>query len=392
MRAPVKKPKQQVFATLGGGSLVRFAFSPNFYICWTTPKTHAPVRQSTRTTDEAVATAKLAEWHLKYSEPEKQTAATAQIGPIMQRYLTEHASKIASASANGYGCTRITEHLGHLNVKDLGNKRAVKNYIALQRESGVRDGTINRDLVMLRAALNRAHDDGTLSERPPKIAGIKPEEMREQPEEAEVFSMDKLQELFRRASKHEHLFRMIFIMAVTVSRPCAAKELAPRQVDLEHGIIHLNPPGRQQTKKRRPVVRIPNIAIPYFERWMKDADEMKPFVQYDGNAVKSVKTLWRRIVRKDMGLKGRYIPYSVRHTMATLLNVAGVDVAQISMQLGHVRADVGRMTGTYIREKFAHVRPEYLKEVSEAIDTILTEALTPADRGNVVDIKKRSVA
>ena len=43
------------------------------------------------------------------------------------------------------------------------------------------------------------------------------------------------------------------------ARPEAVLELHSRQINFEDGLVHLNPPGREQVaKKYRPVVRLPD--------------------------------------------------------------------------------------------------------------------------------------
>jgi integrase len=53
----------------------------------------------------------------------------------------------------------------------------------------------------------------------------------------------------------EHLFLFCLLALSTLSRPAALLELTPEQYDQEDGIVDLNPPGREQTKKHRPMVR-----------------------------------------------------------------------------------------------------------------------------------------
>jgi integrase len=47
----------------------------------------------------------------------------------------------------------------------------------------------------------------------------------------------------------------------TAARPEAVLALHSRQIDFQNGLIHLNPPEREQvTKKYRPVVRLPDYS------------------------------------------------------------------------------------------------------------------------------------
>lgn len=49
------------------------------------------------------------------------------------------------------------------------------------------------------------------------------------------------------------------ILMGTGARPAAILEMGWEQMDYEHGLIQLNPAGRVQTKKVRPIVKMPNV-------------------------------------------------------------------------------------------------------------------------------------
>ena len=49
----------------------------------------------------------------------------------------------------------------------------------------------------------------------------------------------------------------------TLARPDAVLDLSPAQVDFKRRLIKLNPDGRKQTKKYRPVVPISETLLPH---------------------------------------------------------------------------------------------------------------------------------
>jgi len=57
---------------------------------------------------------------------------------------------------------------------------------------------------------------------------------------------------------------MAFMLA-TAGRTGAVVDLTYSQIDLTNNLIHLNPTGRQQNKKYRPTVRLPEQLIEYVE-------------------------------------------------------------------------------------------------------------------------------
>lgn len=57
----------------------------------------------------------------------------------------------------------------------------------------------------------------------------------------------------------------------TLARPEAILELKKFQGDLQHRLIMLNPPGREQTKNRRPTVPITEVLFPWVEQAKTDS-------------------------------------------------------------------------------------------------------------------------
>ena len=67
------------------------------------------------------------------------------------------------------------------------------------------------------------------------------------------------------------------------------------QVEWTLGVVHLNPEGREQNKKHRPVVKLPKtLANDVFRGWL---------VTHRGRHVKSIKTAWRAAAKRA-GLDG----------------------------------------------------------------------------------------
>ena len=97
---------------------------------------------------------------------------------------------------------------------------------------------------------------------------------------------------------------------IALARPEAILDLRTDQIDLEHWLIDLNPHGRKQTKKRRPVVSISRSLLPWPET-VSDG----PVVNYYGRPIRSIKTVFRA-ARRRAGLGVDVTPCALRHTMA----------------------------------------------------------------------------
>jgi integrase len=81
---------------------------------------------------------------------------------------------------------------------------------------------------------------------------------------------------------------MLMILIGTACRPEAALELTGEQLDFQDGLIDLNPRGRPQTKKFRPVVKMPT-ALAAALRGAPDGR----LVTFRGQPVRKINKSWR---------------------------------------------------------------------------------------------------
>ena len=167
----------------------------------------------------------------------------------------------------------------------------------------------------------------------------------------------------------EHVFRYVLLALNTAARPEAILNLHPTQIDFERGLLDLNPAGRPQNKKFRPVVRLTETLAPWLQAWGTNG----PYVQYRGLAVSSVKNTFKRR-RVEINLP-MLTPYSLRHKMATELAARRVPGEVLSRQLGHKLPQM-RTTDRYIK-----FDPRHLAESKAAIEEYIFDLnrLTDAD-------------
>lgn len=123
-------------------------------------------------------------------------------------------------------------------------------------------------------------------------------------------------------------------------------------MDFEFGLIDLNPPGRTQNKKRRPVVRLPEFLRP-----IVDALPEGPLVQYRGNKIKEPKNAFRK-ARARVKLPATVNTYSFRHGVSKWMRAKGVPKWEVEGQLGHRKGTTDR---------YATVDPAYLQNALAAI-------------------------
>lgn len=164
--------------------------------------------------------------------------------------------------------------------------------------------------------------------------------------------------------EHEHVFRYVVMALNTWARPEAILELdVSKQVYFDHGLIDLNPPGRPQNNKRRPLIRLTNNLRAWLLYWNLD----RPIVE-NGYPVQQVDNRTLKKAAKRGGAPTLFTKYTFRHYMATRVRrVPGirVDREERADWMGH--ADP-RHHQTQWYESFD---PDYLESCMRATDALI---------------------
>jgi integrase len=159
----------------------------------------------------------------------------------------------------------------------------------------------------------------------------------------------------KRARLHLPLYTLIALY--TGARRQAILDLTWTQIDLVAGTIDLNPPGRAQTKKRRPIIRITRSLRSALRRAQARASSAF-VIAYNGLPVKDVKTGFNSAAERA-GIPD-CSSNTLRHTAGTWMAQRGVPLWQIAGWLGHSDARTS--------ELYAHHSPEHLAEALSAME------------------------
>ena len=172
------------------------------------------------------------------------------------------------------------------------------------------------------------------------------------------------QERARRIRERQHILAFLRISILTLARPDAAHDVSTDpnrgQWDSESGVLDLNPRGRRQTKKYRPIVPIAPQGCWLF-------DETKGFIVKTGSARKGFYTM-----AQELGLPGdresgmKLIRRSMADLIRARLVAAGRSDDELSVFLGHRKIDS-------VSELYAPFNPGYLNNVSRVIEKIARE-------------------
>ena len=247
-----------------------------------------------------------------------------------------------------------TDFWGETPVEGLTHKKQ-EEFRAWLKLKGHRGAYISRILTVGRAAINFARKRGEIASVPFILDERKTSDSVKRPK----LTIPQLRALLTASRKWPHLHAFMVLALATMGRPSAVLELKPAQISLDFRLIDLNPAGREQTKKFRPVVPLADAALPF----VNDRNCQR-FILWRGKPVLSIKKTFALAV-KAAGLPTDIVPYSLRHTMAMEIRRRGVDKWEVKGFLGHGGNDV---TDTY-----AEFSPDYLSAGRAAIDAYLLE-------------------
>lgn len=240
--------------------------------------------------------------------------------------------------------------------------------------------TTEESVLQVAAALNHAADaDPPRSERRPLYRPL-PRKQVSRPRKVRVdvpVLADMLAYAAEQDRKRASLHAFLVGSLCTLARPDSVVDVcvAPEREQWYPGspTLDLNPFGRAQTNKYRPVVPIVSALKPWLAAELTayealDRDERRGagyLVNYYGRPVQDVDTSWRTMLRALKLPQGReWKPYLLRHSLATLLRNRDVVKWDLEGFMGH---DVRGSTEVYAIGRFASV-VRALEEILGEID------------------------
>ena len=229
---------------------------------------------------------------------------------------------------------------------DLIDEEMCKAY-AGQRRAG--PATIRYELLQISTALGWGRKN--------RHVDAKPEMWLPATEERKVRHLTHAQfETFFAAVKAPHARLYVLLGLFTMARPSAILDLTWDRVDFGRELIDLNPPGRRQTAKRRPVVKI-NAELKEALLEAYSARQCAYVIERGGQKVASVKKAFQAAsVRSEIHVT----PYTLRHTGAVWAAESGISMAALAQFMGHD-------DDTTTQKHYARFSPDYLANVANAV-------------------------
>jgi integrase len=229
---------------------------------------------------------------------------------------------------------------------DLIDKPMCQAYAA-QRRAG--PATIRYELLQVSTALQFGRSNRHITVKPDMWLPETPERKVRHLGHAEF-------ERFFAEVKAPHARLYVLLGLYTMARPSAILDLTWDRVDFARGLIDLNPAGRKQTAKRRPVVPIADDLKAALE--LAYAGRQSNFViEHGAKQVASVKKAFQAASARS-GVD--VTPYTLRHTGAVWAAEAGISMPLIAQYMGH---DDDRTT----QKHYSRFSPGYLANVANSI-------------------------
>jgi integrase len=328
---------------------------PIYYMRWNeNGRSH---ERSTGTGDRAAAEKIFGQWLATRAEPQRggpHYPAEAAIADILSRYAESRGPALAAPERIGFAIDRLCDWWGDRRV-DAIRPETCRQYRLARRKQGVKEATAAKELSTLRAAVNWAVKNGDLTSAP--FVELPPR----QPGRDRWLTRAEVARLLWESRRHEksrtHLPLFVMLAVYTGARREAILSLRWSQVDLVRGQINFNPPGRQQTNKRRPTIPIPR-GLRWFLAKAQARASSPHVIAYEGERILRIRRAFAGACRRA-GLEG-VVPHVLRHTCGCWLAQQGVDLWQIAGWLGH--------SNERTSELYLHHHPDYLAKARQALE------------------------
>jgi integrase len=338
-----------------------------FYVRWW--EEGAWQRVSTGQTERRPAETWLAQFVAGRETPPAPAVPT--ISAILDGYLADRKQVVRGYDTLENASKSLKRHLGDLEpdhltkerVRFYRRRRAIEGYevgpAPARRRKPVKDGTVLRELVTLRAAVKWAQHEKWITEVPYIEVPAQP------PPRDRWLTRHEADRLIEgAAAPHVKLFLSICLW--TAARPGAVLDLTWDRVDFAAGRIDL---GAVPGGKGRAIIPIGQKLMPLLEAAREIATCLY-VIEHGSKPVKSVKTGTRAAARRA-GLHG-ITPHVLRHSAATWLAMGGIPLDQIARLLGHTDS---RITSRV----YAKFSPDYLQSAIETLSGPKTQKVATTE-------------
>lgn len=280
--------------------------------------------------------------------------AELTVGEVLARYADDRGAELSAPETLAYSIMALAPFWGDKTCSEV-KKTTCRSYNIGRNKA---PGTVRRELGVLQAALNHAHEEAMLV-HPIKVTLPQAGAVRER-----WLTTSEVARLLYHAAPHVR--RFIVLSIYTGRRAGAILDLTWTRVDLENKLIRFREDGEAETNKRRGRVNIPRQLFAHICRWQRVHDSLPikargqdPYlIMFRGRPVRSIK---KGIIRaaERAELSG-VTPHVLKHTAITwpIMNGLGLEQA----------AEYFDTSPATIRQHYWHHSPKHQAEAKSQIE------------------------
>lgn len=275
--------------------------SGRWYVTWTVKG--RSYRRTTGTRDRSEAETFRAAFVLN-SGAQPLDGSEVRIETLLDSYYLRHAKHLPSEEQAAIAIKSLKAFYGISAVSAI-TARNHERFIQEKREQGKSNGTINRHLGTLRAALRFAVRSGDINSAPHIPA------LREPAPRAHVLDRRQVARLLWAARPWPHVALFIRLAIYTGARRAAILQLTWDRVDLKAGTVDFRLPGVLHSRKRRAVTALPARLLSSLRRLHKRA-KSDHVITYNGEPIASIRRAFRDTAKAAK--LAHVTPHVLKHT------------------------------------------------------------------------------
>jgi integrase len=298
-------------------------------------------RAALSTADLAEAKRRLVDFERNQSTPAKGNT----VGDYVRAYLDYKKGRVRDHVRLEGAWANAEPTFGYLRP-DQVTQELCEKYAARRRNVGRSDGTILKEINVIRQAMNWSHVTEARFEAP---SAPPPRDRWLTKEEANRLLAGAVQ---------PHIKLYIHLALATGARRGAILDLTWDRVDFKRKEIDLIVPGETNRKKRAKSVPINSQLLPELQT-AAEAAQTEYVIEYAGDRVLNIKKGFAAAVKRA-GLVD-VTPHDLRHTAAVWMAEDGVSFEEIAQYLGHSSPRI-----TY--QVYARFSPTYLRRAAKALE------------------------
>ncbi|MDA2920745.1 site-specific integrase [Desulfobacterota bacterium AH_259_B03_O07] len=286
---------------------------------------------------------------------------------FVERYLEYSKANKRSWTRDVVSSKSLLKTFGGKNLGQINSWLVEKYKVERSKEISryrrlITKSSVNREIACLKHMFTKAIEWGLITSSPARNVKL----FRVQPNKLRVLSNEEFQNIYNEASE---FLRPILLFALnTGMRQGEILKLRWDDINLNQEYINVRDTKNNESRNI-PINETLKIII---DSLKKNSDNEYVFAYKNGEPVRSVKTAFYSALRRSKIDKCRF--HDLRHTFATRLVMAGVDIVTVKELLGH--KDIS------MTMRYSHPTPQHKQHAVEKINISVMDTYLDTNTSN----------